>query len=671
MKKNLLTSIICFLFVCRVLYCQDLSEGFTYLEKGKFQEAEIFFQNQINNGIENFTIKLCLGRAVGLNGNPQKANKMFMEMKETFPDNFELDLNLAESFLWLKKYNQAKEIYEKLLIRYPSDFGVFLGYANTLSSLKQYNEANLYIEKALDLDPENKGAKISRKYILLGLAESHKMSDFYNETLFVLEKADSLYPQDIDVTLSLFYHLIDMNRENIALERLDKYEQCKEIHPKTLEARASLAMRNRNYQLASTIIQEAKEKILNLQLGEEVYYNMLIQEVNNTLALKEYSRAKSLLDSLKSENLNSQKYNDVLANYAFATKDYQLVDSLINQSSDTLFILKLKSRKAMQKGEFRKVKKYLDRIYDIDEKNVFRHYFSKELNPNLYLSINPYFYVLSDNGGNRADERGIMIETSNRKAIRLYGSYSDRVTTQNGMDSASRKNIGVGVIYEASKFINFRTGVTKIIPSISDKVKTYNAINSSMSLNLTQQSNLTLVYNKQVYDYNTSLIQSEISEVRQGIKYYNGELREIGFYGEGAVTKISDGNNSSFLFISVFKNFLELPLLQLGYNFTFLEFENRSENYFSPDQYKVQEVFFKFDNRYMADKNVYTSFLAAFGVQSFDDNKENTQRYEAELGIKFGKRSQIGIFASYNNASSATIGGYQVKRIGLKADMRL
>ena len=61
----LLTSIFAF--------SQDMQTGFTYLETGKYAEAESFFETVLKDYPNNKTAKLCYGRAVGLLGESGKA----------------------------------------------------------------------------------------------------------------------------------------------------------------------------------------------------------------------------------------------------------------------------------------------------------------------------------------------------------------------------------------------------------------------------------------------------------------------------------------------------------------------------------------------------------------------------------------------------------------------
>ncbi|NNK12297.1 MAG: tetratricopeptide repeat protein, partial [Flavobacteriaceae bacterium] len=147
---------------------QLMDQGFQLLETGDFEKAETFFDAYLQNEPTNKTALICYGRAVGLSGEPKKAIEHFKELKEQYPEDFEIAVNFNEAFLWDGQFETAKPLYESLLDLYPNSFAVNLGYANTLSNLKEYPKALLWIDKAIALDSSNASAKVSRKYIRLG-----------------------------------------------------------------------------------------------------------------------------------------------------------------------------------------------------------------------------------------------------------------------------------------------------------------------------------------------------------------------------------------------------------------------------------------------------------------------------------------------------------------------
>ena len=104
------------------MFSQDMQKGFAYLEAGEYQNAELFFQNILNDHAQNKTARLCFGRAVGLNGNPEKATAIFINLLENYNDDFEVKLNYGESLLWNDKFEEAKKYFKILVNEEPKSF---------------------------------------------------------------------------------------------------------------------------------------------------------------------------------------------------------------------------------------------------------------------------------------------------------------------------------------------------------------------------------------------------------------------------------------------------------------------------------------------------------------------------------------------------------------------
>ncbi|MFC5048870.1 tetratricopeptide repeat protein [Aquimarina hainanensis] len=56
---------------------QDMNEGFSYLESGKFEKASLFFEEILKTYPDNKTARLCYGRAIGLSGTPKKLRNFY------------------------------------------------------------------------------------------------------------------------------------------------------------------------------------------------------------------------------------------------------------------------------------------------------------------------------------------------------------------------------------------------------------------------------------------------------------------------------------------------------------------------------------------------------------------------------------------------------------------
>ena len=72
------------LIICVSGFSQNMKEGFTYLETGKYKEAETFFEATLKTYPTNKTARLCYGRAIGLNGDSEKAVTIFKALLKVF-----------------------------------------------------------------------------------------------------------------------------------------------------------------------------------------------------------------------------------------------------------------------------------------------------------------------------------------------------------------------------------------------------------------------------------------------------------------------------------------------------------------------------------------------------------------------------------------------------------
>ena len=169
------------LLMAQVIYAQaPINKGFLLLEKGSFNEAEAFFGNFIKTEPLNKTAILCYGRAVGLNGNPQKAKEIFDKLLSDDSKNLEFLINYTEALLWNKEYTTALLKYIELEQDYPNNAIVQLGLANTYSNLKKYKTSIKHYNKGIAIDNKIVG-------LYIGLAYTHRANNQDKEALDVIE----------------------------------------------------------------------------------------------------------------------------------------------------------------------------------------------------------------------------------------------------------------------------------------------------------------------------------------------------------------------------------------------------------------------------------------------------------------------------------------------------
>ncbi len=278
-------------------YSQNMQEGFTYLETGKYEQAESFFEIILKDHPANKTARLCYGRAIGLNGKTEQANTLFTNLLADYPNDFEVKLNYGESLLWNKNFIDAKSYYKNLVAEDPKNFTALLGYANTLSNLKEYADALLYVNKALEVSPGNPNALISKKYIHLGYANEYLQHQKYDQAEGLLKENLALFEDDKETLLNLAnLYLISnqLEKANSTYETLGENKENKSI---SLNGLALVSHLNHKEKEALKISKSAFENLdsatdtLVVNQTTERYIQALIWN-------KKYKLAEELIDGL-------------------------------------------------------------------------------------------------------------------------------------------------------------------------------------------------------------------------------------------------------------------------------------------------------------------------------------------------------------------------------------
>ncbi len=651
---------------------QNMQEGFSYLENGNFDKAEIFFDSILKDYPNNKTAQLCYARAVGLNNNPQKALELFTFMKKEYVGDLEVSLNYAESLLWNKKFNDAKVYYTSLVSENPSNFVAHLGFANTLSNLNEFNEALFYINKALELSPGNIGALVSRKYIKLGYANemiNKKMYkeaelfydeillDFQNDKETLLNKAnlyliskqiqkgvktyELLAPENPNIALnglSLLAHLNENDKEALrfATESIEKSKFCSDevIIKQTNERYVQALIWNRKYALAKTTINSLLEKYPNENWVISLTATLAIYKSDFDLSINSYK------EILKNDP-KSFDGNLGIANALYASGEIDKAYRAVNQ---TLTIFKNQN----------------------DATNFLKK-LNKEHTPFLEQKASYSF----DNGNNIAftSLSEITIPTSTKWLFNT--SYQFRTTKNTITETeATTNDITLGATYKFHPKINFtlNTGISNAVGFTNN----YNQllIHSFFKSKPFKLQDLEVGYKREMQNFNADLIDKQIVSNNFYTNYNISTNFKLGWFTQYFYSIQSDENERHLIFTSLYYNFLTKPVLKGGLNYQFISFKNQVPNdYFSPEKFNAIEIFVDFlkDENIAEIKNIFYNLNGATGYQFIENNeKQWTYRVQAKLGYKFSDRLLVSIYGLRSNIASATAAGFTYNEIGLR-----
>ena len=315
-------SLFFFLSISLCGFSQNMQEGFTYLETGKYNEAANFFTEVLKEFPNNKTARLCYGRAIGLAGNSNKAVQLFTELLHDYPTDFEVKLNYAESLLWKKKYNAAKLYYEKILAENDQSFAALLGYANTLSNLKIYNEALIYVNKALKVSPGNPNALVSKKYIHLGYAGTYVTDQKYDKAIALLKENFEFFENDRETLLNL---------ANIYLMS-NNFEGAKSTY--------------------ENLATSAKDSIVSLN-GLSLAYHLKGKEKEALVISKKAVNAIEKIDDKELQNRTDERYVQALIWNRKYKEAHTNIYRLLKKHPNTNWVLSLQATLNIYKSNFK------------------------------------------------------------------------------------------------------------------------------------------------------------------------------------------------------------------------------------------------------------------------------------------------------------------------------
>lgn len=661
------------LFIFSILgNAQNMQEGFTNLEKGEFAKAEVFFTTVLKEYPKNKTARLCYARAIGLNNQAKKALQNFIALKKEYPGDLEIELNYAESLLWNKKFDEAKVFYTELVAKNPTSFVAHLGFANTLSNLKEFKDGLLNVNIALELSPANPGALVSRKYIKLGYANQKvneklytEAETFYDEILVdfpndketLLNKAN-LYLITKDIAkgkavyaqLSNEYPIIALNglsliehidgKESQALVTANKaIEVAKSstdtaLIKQTQERYVQALIWNKKYKLAETKINE-----LNTQYANE---NWLLA-LSATLAIyrSDFKASIKYYEAILVNDSKSFDGNLGIANAYYAAGEidqsikavYQTLEVFKNQNDAMNFLKKLK----------------------------------EEHSPILEEKISYSF----DNGNNTAitARTVITLPLSTKWAVNTTYQYRETANTITDL-SAKANDFLLGASYKFHPKISFNLdgGIT----SASSSVTSYTSLllNANFKLKPMKLQDLEIGYKRDLQNFNTDLIDKQISANNYYFNYNIGSNFKLGWFTQYFYTIQSDNNARNLLFTSLYYSFLSKPVLKGGFNYQFIAFKDQVPTvYFSPSQFNAYEVFVELvkDEKIAENNTWFYNLNAATGYQYIEKlDKQSTYRIQAKLGYKFSDRLLGSIYGLKSNIASAAASGFTYTEFGFR-----
>ncbi|SHJ28631.1 tetratricopeptide repeat protein [Pseudozobellia thermophila] len=647
----------------------DMTPGFDLLEKGDFEAAEQFFETYLNTDPDNKTAKICYGRAVGLNGDPERATLLFGALKDRFPNDYEITVNYNESFLWGKQYQTAKPLYKDLVARYPDKFGALLGYANTLSNLKEYEEALLWVDKALLLQPENQSAKVSKKYMRLGYANQFANAQEYAKAEALLLPIFEDFPEDDDVLLNLanlylltkstekakavYWRYATTGKDSIAAMNGIALAEHIAMNDKQALKVASVAKSNVGRFNDTLLLGRTYERYVQALVWNRKYASAR-QEI--ALLEPEY-HDRNWLRSLKATlGMYTANFKMSLENYgAILEKDENSFDGNLGRANALFASDRIVPA---YRAAFQTL-----RIFK-DQKDALG--FIEKLNAAYTPVVKDHAAYTFDNGNNVAFSNTLGADIPFSTRFKTSVSYQFR-TSENTvtLNKADSHVLSVGADYKIVPNVDLK-GVFGINNSRFETSYTQPVIDLKLVTKPLRLQNLEIGYKREVQNFNADLIEREIVMNHYGLNYNLGTNFNLGWYTQAMHTRQTDDNTRNLLFTSLYYSLMRKPALKVGLNYQYISFADQLPTvYFSPEEYQAVELFADMRGEFSAHTTYMAS--AATGLQQVEQDPQ-TVIFRAEAGLthQFGKRLVANLYGKYSNIASATAAGFEFTEVGIK-----
>ena len=669
-----LVFIILVFFTFQLQGQSSLQEGFNLLDQQSYEEASDFFSKILETDTENKTAKICLARAKGLGGNTSTALNLLDELKEKYPDDLEVGLNLAEAYLWAKNPQPAADIYTEILKINPENFTAIFGKANALSSLFKYEQALPLINKALKLQPRNNNAITSKRYIQYGVADQKRKNQDYKGAIRILDTVLITHKNDQQALINKGICYLSMQDINNA-EWVFNFMQKRNIND--FESSLLLSHINLIKHKNESAIFYANKALKNTNAQDENnFIRANIQKVNVLGASKRFDDANEILDML---SLDYPKHNDILlarARMLVWDQDYNLgleKYALVPDSNYVFHMGLAEAYKAQRQNLKAKceIEKSLLLIPNQPDALGLLREVKLAQSPKLHLMA----ATSSDIGKNEANDYLASLALPIKEKHTLLADVGYRKTFQGiTLFNATQKSIFLGDHVRFNHKFDLMAKAGLIQYDDQEQTSSQNILfDLKSNYQLTKNHRIGFGYLRDALKYSSDLIRSGILKESFVGTYVFSKNNWPSLYLQYDKTKQSDDNSRNVFFSSLFYQVSTFPLIKSGINFTQMSYdESRPELYFSPELYQVIEAFIHFGNDFETRSKFMYHFEATFGKQKLDqDPRINTTRISAELGYKFTDRLNMMGQYFYSTAANSTNKGFSFTQYKLKMNLIL
>lgn len=651
-----------------IVYSQSpMDRGFRMLESGQFADAAVFFHDYLQKDSLNQTALICYARGVGLSGKTDEAKGVLKKLQTRFPNNYEIDLNMAEAQMWSKDFAKALILYDDLVKRDSTNFAALLGYANAFSESKKYVEALNYVEKALKVSPNNANAMISRKYMRLGRAGVLANEGKFDEAIALYNLILTENAKDIDALVNKAQVLMTAERY---IEAKSIYETLVSLPTKKTDGYLGLSMVANKLKHNDNALFWANKAVETTDSTNTL--KAYLGLVNAFAWKKDFKSAFVQLDKLKATYPNNSdvisgfgRINIWSKGFTKAARFYKNLLNIVPSSFDgNLGYADANHAQGLDHKSFKHVRKTLE--YFPNQRDALQ--FLEKLHIAHDPTINTHVFFSKDNGGNISQNYRAKITLDPHPLLRVSATYYQR-SAQNLKEAnsslSSITQMSTGASYRISGAIKLFAEAT-LISSLK-----YNRIigEAGTELNIGKYQILELKYYNELQSFTASLIDRNIKMNNIQANYNLSLPFKVGLYSQLINTQISDGNQRNLLFASLYYDFLQSPVLKAGVNASIFSFKKQvPEIYFSPNIFKGYELFAASENINEPKVKALYQVTVAGGIQKISsENFQKTYRFDIKAGWRFSKRFWAMLYFMRSNSAASSVQGFTYNETGFKA----
>lgn len=175
--------------LCGLVYAENRSAGWDYLDNKKYGEAESFFRQLIKSRPDNAQGYLGLGRVYLEKNDPEEALKWFNQALKINPNDSAIYENIGGAYENKSDYGRAVEFYKKAIELKPDNINLYYKISFIYKKENNFKDAIKWSKEAIRINPES-----GRGYTSLGLV--YEDMGRFSEAIDCFKQAIKLDPSE-------------------------------------------------------------------------------------------------------------------------------------------------------------------------------------------------------------------------------------------------------------------------------------------------------------------------------------------------------------------------------------------------------------------------------------------------------------------------------------------